>query len=36
MNDTKMDIQRSGETIERTAVKYSAKATKGLAKLTKM
>lgn len=36
MNDTKMDIQRSGETIEKTAVKYSAKATKGLAKLTKM
>ena len=32
MNDTKMDIQRSGETIERTAVKYSAKATKGLGK----
>ena len=29
MNDTKMDIQRSGETIERTAVKYSAKALLG-------
>ncbi|MCR0531752.1 hypothetical protein MKC55_20615 [[Clostridium] innocuum] len=36
MNDTKMDIQRSGETIEKTAVKYSGKATKGVAKLMKM
>lgn len=33
MNDTKMDIQRAGETVERAGAKAAAKGTKGLAKL---
>ena len=33
MNDTKMDIQRAGETVERAGAKAAAKGTKGLSKL---